>query len=109
MLAEVYGEVMRAAGAADRRQVLRAVPECAAREPGADAKAAGRALSFDGVTFHYADSDASALQDFTLDVKPGEFVAIVGPSGAGKTTCSAWRCACSIRNPARSGWTASLR
>ncbi|MFN7178604.1 ABC transporter transmembrane domain-containing protein [Hyphomonas sp.] len=88
MLAEVYGEVMRAAGAADRAaEVLRAVPEIAPPAKPVPMPAGGKgALSFDSVTFHYADSDASALQDFTLDVKPGEFVAIVGPSGAGKTT-----------------------
>ncbi len=88
MLAEVYGEVMRAAGAADRAaEVLRESPEIAAPAHPRAMNAAGTgALTFDAVTFHYADSDASALKDFTLDVKPGEFVALVGPSGAGKTT-----------------------
>ena len=88
MLAEVYGEVMRAAGAADRAaEVLRAVPEIAPPAKPVPMSAGGKgALSFERVSFHYEGSDASALEDFTLDVKPGEFVAIVGPSGAGKTT-----------------------
>lgn len=88
MLAEVYGEVMRAAGAADRAaEVLRAVPDISRPETPKPMPAKGTgALTFDQVTFHYADSDVSALKDFSLDVKPGEFVAIVGPSGAGKTT-----------------------
>src|SRR3990167_1643207 len=88
MLAEVYGEVMRAAGAADRAaEVLRETPEIAAPVHPRPVNMAGKgALAFDSVTFHYADSEASALKDFTLDVKPGEFVALVGPSGAGKTT-----------------------
>ncbi|MFN4023248.1 MAG: ABC transporter transmembrane domain-containing protein [Hyphomonas sp.] len=88
MLAEVYGEVMRAAGAADRAaEVLRAVPEIAA--PANPQKLADKgegALRFDHVSFRYGEGDVSALENFSLDVKPGEFVALVGPSGAGKTT-----------------------
>ncbi|RCL90185.1 ABC transporter transmembrane domain-containing protein [Hyphomonas sp.] len=88
MLAEVYGEVMRAAGAADRAaEVLNAEPEITAPEnpvalPG---KVTG-ALAFEDVTFRYGDEAVSALDHFSLSVKPGEFVALVGPSGAGKTT-----------------------
>jgi ATP-binding cassette subfamily B protein len=88
MLAEVYGEVMRAAGAADRAaEVLRAVPEISAPASPRAMPAKGQgALSFDKVTFRYGEGSASALEDFSLSVKPGEFVALVGPSGAGKTT-----------------------
>ncbi|MBD3769661.1 MAG: ATP-binding cassette domain-containing protein [Rhodobacterales bacterium] len=93
MLAEVYGEVMRAAGAADRAaEVLTAEPEIAppALPRPMPEKVTG-ALAFDHVTFTYDDATndgkpVSALTDFTLSVKPGEFVALVGPSGAGKTT-----------------------
>lgn len=88
MLAEVYGEVMRAAGAADRAaEVLRAVPEIAApASPRKMAEKGEGALCFDNVSFRYGEGDVSALENFSLDVKPGEFVALVGPSGAGKTT-----------------------
>lgn len=88
MLAEVYGEVMRAAGAADRAaEVLRETPAIAAPiNPKPMPQAGKGALSFKNVTFHYGADDASALEDFSLEVKPGEFVALVGPSGAGKTT-----------------------
>ena len=88
MLAEVYGEVMRAAGAADRAaEVLRAVPEIAApANPRKMAEKGEGALCFDNVSFRYGEGDVSALENFSLDVKPGEFVALVGPSGAGKTT-----------------------
>jgi ATP-binding cassette subfamily B protein len=45
------------------------------------------ALRFEGVRFHYPSRpDRAALDDFTLDIRPGETVALVGPSGAGKTT-----------------------
>lgn len=88
MLAEVYGEVMRAAGAADRASdVLSAEPEIAApANPVAMPVPVTGNLVFDNVTFAYSDDEQPALSHFTLDVAPGEFVALVGPSGAGKTT-----------------------
>ena len=88
MLAEVYGEVMRAVGAADRAaEVLNAEPEIAPpAHPVAFPETVTGALAFDHVTFRYGDEAVSALEDFSLTVKPGEFVALVGPSGAGKTT-----------------------
>jgi ATP-binding cassette subfamily B protein len=45
------------------------------------------ALTFENVTFHYPTRrEVSALQDFSLSVRPRERLALVGPSGAGKTT-----------------------
>lgn len=46
---------------------------------------AGR-VTLDHVSFHYPGADKDALTDITLDVQPGEMIAFVGPSGAGKTT-----------------------
>ena len=43
-------------------------------------------VQFRGVSFRYAEAASSALIDFELDVSPGEVIALVGPSGAGKTT-----------------------
>ena len=43
-------------------------------------------VCFDGVTFRYPGAAAAAVESLTLDVRAGEMVALVGPSGAGKTT-----------------------
>ncbi len=43
-------------------------------------------IAFDHVSFHYSDNDRSVLADINLEVKAGERVALVGPSGGGKTT-----------------------
>ncbi|HUB85144.1 MAG TPA: ABC transporter ATP-binding protein, partial [Rhizomicrobium sp.] len=48
-------------------------------------KAQGGAVRFDNVTFRY-NADAQAMDGVTLDIRPGQKVALVGPSGAGKTT-----------------------
>ena len=46
-------------------------------------------IKFDHVSFHYSDSDENVLNDVNLDVQAGEYMALVGPSGVGKTTlCS---------------------
>jgi len=44
------------------------------------------AFRFENVRFHYKDTDKHVLNGFTLDVKPGETIALVGESGAGKST-----------------------
>ena len=88
-LTEVYGDVMRGAGAAGRMaELLQA--EASIRAPAnpqpLPEPPVGR-LSLDHVTFRYPSKpDAKAVVDFTLDVAPGETVAVVGPSGAGKST-----------------------
>ena len=89
VLAEVYGELQRAAGASERLLELLATPS-GIRVPENPAPlpepAQGR-LAFEDVRFHYPSRpDTPALDRFTLEVAPGEVVALVGPSGAGKTT-----------------------
>jgi subfamily B ATP-binding cassette protein MsbA len=44
------------------------------------------AIRYEGVSFAYDKAAARALDDISLDIRPGETVALVGPSGAGKTT-----------------------
>ncbi|MES3101199.1 ABC transporter transmembrane domain-containing protein [Sphingomonas faeni] len=88
-LTEVYGDLLRGAGAAGRlSELLREKPEIAApANPVALPQPPRGALAFEGVQFHYPTRrDVAALNGFSLDVKPGETVAVVGPSGAGKTT-----------------------
>ncbi len=43
-------------------------------------------ITFDRVAFHYPKSDTPVLEDISLDALPGQTVALIGPSGAGKTT-----------------------
>lgn len=88
-LTEVYGDLLRAAGAAERlSELLAEQPEIAApARPTALPEPARGALAFEGVTFRYPTRpDVSALHQLSLSVLPGETVAVVGPSGAGKTT-----------------------
>lgn len=89
-LTEVWGDVQRAAGALERiGELLHTEPAIA--DPAPDRRLPQRpargAIRFDAVTFRYPSRpDRAALSDFTLEVRPGETVALVGPSGAGKST-----------------------
>jgi ATP-binding cassette, subfamily B, bacterial len=88
-LSEVYGDLLRAAGASERlSELLHAEPEIRApADPVKLPEPPRGELAFEHVTFHYPTRrDTSALNDFTLSVRPRERLAVVGPSGAGKTT-----------------------
>jgi ATP-binding cassette, subfamily B, bacterial len=88
-ISEVVGDLQRAAGATERLFELLNV-ESTIRAPAhpvaIPADNAGT-VSFDNVTFRYpARPDTPALDSFSLDVRASEKVALVGASGAGKTT-----------------------
>jgi ATP-binding cassette subfamily B protein len=88
-LSEVWGEIQRAAGAMERLSEL-LVARPAIRAPEKPAVLEGRtsgAISFRNISFYYPSRpETAALEEFSLDIKPGETVAFVGPSGAGKST-----------------------
>ena len=88
-LSEVWGEVSQAAGAAERlAELLEVTPAIASpANPKPLPHPAKGELAFDNVSFSYASNDQKpALTNISFKVAPGETVAVVGPSGAGKTT-----------------------
>jgi len=89
MLSEVWGDVQRAAGATERLiELYEAVPNIVApTNPQALPQPGKGQIQFDDVTFNYPSRpDRAALRSFSLNVNPGETIALVGPSGAGKST-----------------------
>ncbi|XYJ08694.1 ABC transporter transmembrane domain-containing protein [Telluria sp. B2] len=90
-LSEVMGEAQRAAGATERLLELLAarsdIRNPAHPRPLPARSGGGAALALRDVTFAYPSrQDTAALSHVSLDIRPGETVAVVGPSGAGKTT-----------------------
>jgi subfamily B ATP-binding cassette protein MsbA len=83
----IYNIFQQALGSSQRVLEYMAHPHDVPEAPGAaEATPFTRAIEFQGVSFRYPESNGAALSDISLEVHAGEVVAIVGASGAGKTT-----------------------
>ena len=85
-LARVYAEMQHSIASAERIFTLAdTLPEVHDRSDAVEAKTLLGEIEFDHVDFYYEDRK-SVLTDFTLKVNPGEMIALVGPTGGGKST-----------------------
>ncbi len=85
-LARVYAEMQRAVASAERIfSLVDAEPEISDRPEAIDPGSIQGDIVFEKVNFYY-DEDKPVLENFDLHVKRGETIALVGPTGGGKTT-----------------------
>ena len=85
-IAGIYGQFQEGAGAVARVfEIIDERPTIREQAGAVELTAVAGRITFDGVTFGYGDGRA-VLRDIDLEIAPGEVLALVGPSGAGKTT-----------------------
>ena len=85
-IAHVGRQLADTLGATRRLHAVHSAPVTVRDGPGADPAPGAPALQMDGVDFTYVGTRRAAVSDVSLAVRPGETLALVGPSGAGKTT-----------------------
>ena len=85
-MARVYAEMQHSIASAERIfSLIDAVPDVKDKEVTIPTETILSELEFDHVDFYY-EKEKPVLSDFSLKVKPGEMIALVGPTGGGKTT-----------------------
>lgn len=85
-MARVYADMQHAIASAERSfSLLDTEPEVKDRKGAATVESIRGEIEFDHVEFYY-EADKPVLRDFSLVVQPGETIALVGPTGAGKST-----------------------
>ena len=85
-LARVYAESQHAIASAERVfSLIDAVPEIQDAPDAIEAESMRGDIEFDHVDFYY-EEDKPVLQDFSLKIKQGQTIALVGPTGGGKST-----------------------
>jgi ATP-binding cassette, subfamily B, multidrug efflux pump len=86
-ISRVYSRVLSAMASAERIfEYLDTEPEIVEAEDAIDLPTLQGEVRFENVSFGYDDSDELVLRDITFTVAPGQTVALVGPTGAGKTS-----------------------
>ncbi len=86
-LARVYANLQQSIASAERTfSLMDARPEVIDREGAIDPGTLRGAIAFDHVDFQYGAEGQSVLKDFNLSIRPGERIALVGPTGGGKST-----------------------
>ena len=86
-IARVFAEMQQAIASAERMfSLIDSKPQIENRPQAIDPGTISGDIIFDHVTFKYEEDEQPVLQDFSLHVKRGETIALVGPTGGGKST-----------------------
>lgn len=86
-LSKVYSQLLSAMASAERIfEILDTEPEVQDRKGARDMQAIGGHVKFENVSFRYSEAKGDVIRNLNFEVQPGQRIAIVGPTGAGKST-----------------------